>query len=71
MSLPEPFPGGHGCRLRPQRYRLNAFRKLLADPELHRRMGPARPQEAPAGVTLDRMLRETEKVYEEVVGDGG
>jgi len=33
--------------------------------------GPSRPQEAPAGVTLDRMLRETEKVYEEVVGDGG
>ena len=30
-----------------------------------------RSQEAPAGVTLDRMLRETEKVYEEVVGDGG
>jgi len=27
-----------------------------------------RLQEAPAGVTLDRMLRETEKMYEEVTG---
>ena len=71
MSLPEPFPGGHECRLRPQRYRLNAFRKLLADPELHRRMGQAGRKKPLREFTLDRMLRETEKVYEEVAGDGG
>ena len=47
---------------------MKAFRKLLADPELHRLAGaqPGR-KKALREFTLDRMLRETERVYGEVL----
>ena len=50
---------------------MNAFRKLLADPELDRVAWAQPGRKKPLReFTLDRMLRETERVYEEVVGDG-
>ena len=48
-----------------------ALQKLIADPELRRRMGQAGREKSLREFALDRMLRETERVYEEVVGDGG
>ena len=43
------------------------LQRLLDDPELRRRMGQAGREKALREFTLDRMLRETEKVYEEVL----
>jgi len=40
-----------------------ALQKLLNDPELRRRMGEAGREKALKEFTLDRMLRETERVY--------
>jgi len=48
-----------------------ALQKLIADPELRRRMGEAGREKALQEFTLDRMLRETEKVYREVLGSKG
>ena len=45
-----------------------ALQRLIDDPELRERMGKAGRQKAMCEFTLDRMLRETEKVYEEVLG---
>jgi len=45
-----------------------ALQKLLNDPELRKRMGQASREKALKEFTLDRMLRETEKVYQEVLG---
>ena len=44
-----------------------ALQKLIADPELRRRMGQAGREKALREFTLDRMLRETERVYEGVL----
>ena len=44
-----------------------ALRKLIENPELRRRMGEAGRKKAHEGFTLDRMLRETEQVYMEVL----
>jgi len=44
-----------------------ALQRLIADPELRRRMGEAGREKALKELTLDRMFRETEKVYEEVL----
>jgi len=44
-----------------------ALQKLIADPELRRRMGQAGHEKALKEFTLARMLRETEKVYQEVL----
>ena len=43
-----------------------ALQRLIADPELRRRMGEAGRKKALKEFTLDRMLRETERVYREV-----
>jgi len=43
-----------------------ALQKLIADPELRRRMGEAGRKKAFKEFPLDRMLRETERVYREV-----
>ena len=43
-----------------------ALQRLIADPELRRRMGQAGREKALKEFTLDRMLQETERVYEEV-----
>jgi len=48
-----------------------ALQKLIADPELRRRMGQAGREKALKEFTLDRMLRETERVYREVLGSKG
>jgi len=48
-----------------------ALQKLIADPELRRRMGEAGREKALKEFTLDRMLRETEKVYEGVLENTG
>ena len=48
-----------------------ALQKLIADPELRRRMGEAGREKALKEFTLDRMLHETEKVYEGVLEDTG
>ena len=40
-----------------------ALQKLIADPELRRRMGRAGREKALREFTLDRMLQETERVY--------
>ena len=45
-----------------------ALRKLLADPALRRRMGKAGRRRALEQFSLDRMLRETQAVYESVLG---
>jgi len=45
-----------------------ALQKLIADPELRRRMGQAGREKALKEFTLGRMLRETERVYREVLG---
>ena len=45
-----------------------ALRKLIDDPELRKRMGQAGREKALREFTLDRMLRETERVYQEVLG---
>jgi len=42
-----------------------ALQRLIADPELRRRMGQAGREKALKEFTLDRMLRETERVYQE------
>lgn len=44
-----------------------ALRKLIVDPELRRRIGKAGRKKALREFTLDRMLRETDVVYEEVL----
>ena len=44
-----------------------ALRKLIDDPDLRQRMGRAGRGKALREFTLDRMLRETERVYEEVL----
>ena len=44
-----------------------ALQKLLTDPKLRRRMGQAGRAKALRKFTSDRMLRETEKAYEEVL----
>ena len=44
-----------------------ALQRLIADPELRRRMGQAGREKALREFTLDRMLQETERVYEEVL----
>ena len=44
-----------------------ALQKLIADPELRRRMGQAGRKKALKEFTLDRMLQETERVYKEVL----
>jgi glycosyltransferase involved in cell wall biosynthesis len=46
-----------------------ALQRLLDDPELRHRMGQLGREKALREFTLDRMLRETEKVYEEVLGN--
>jgi len=46
-----------------------ALQRLLDDPELCHRMGQLGREKALREFTLDRMLRETEKVYEEVLGN--
>ena len=48
-----------------------ALQKFIADPELRRRMGEASREKALKEFTLDRMLHETEKVYEGVLEDTG
>jgi len=48
-----------------------ALQKLIADPELRRRMGQAGREKALKEFTLDRMFRETERVYREVLGSKG
>jgi len=48
-----------------------ALQKLIADPELRRRMGEAGREKALQEFTLDRMLHETERVYREVLGSKG
>jgi len=48
-----------------------ALQKLIADPELRRHMGQAGREKALKEFTLDRMLRETERVYREVLGSKG
>jgi len=40
-----------------------ALQKLIADPELRRRMGQAGHEKVLKEFTLDRMLRGTERVY--------
>ena len=40
-----------------------ALQRLIADPGLRRRMGRAGREKALREFTLDRMLRETERVY--------
>ena len=40
-----------------------ALQKLIANPELRRRMGRAGREKALREFTLDRMLQETERVY--------
>ncbi len=45
-----------------------ALQRLIDDPELRKRMGEAGRQKALREFTLDRMLRETEQVYAEVLG---
>jgi len=45
-----------------------ALQQLLDDEELRRRMGEAGRQRALGNFTLDRMLHETHRVYEKVVG---
>ena len=45
----------------------DALQKLIADPELRRRMGQAGREKALKEFTLDRMLAETQKVYEEIL----
>jgi len=44
-----------------------ALQKLIADPELRRRMGQAGRKKALKEFTLSRMLRETQRIYEEVL----
>lgn len=44
-----------------------AIQKLLDDPDLRNKMGRAGQEKALREFTLDRMLRETERVYEEVL----
>ena len=44
-----------------------AIRKLLDDPELRKRMGETGHEKALWEFTLDRMLRETERVYHGVL----
>ena len=44
-----------------------ALQRLIADPELRRRMGQTGREKTLKEFTLDRMLRETERVYEEVL----
>ena len=44
-----------------------ALQKLIADPELRRRMGQAGRKKALKEFTLDRMLQETERVYKQVL----
>ncbi len=46
-----------------------AIQKLLVGPELRRRMGQAGQEKALCQFSLDRMLAETQKVYEEVLGN--
>jgi len=48
-----------------------ALQKLLDDPELRRKMGEAGRAKALKEFTLDRMLAETQKVYEEVIRERG
>lgn len=50
---------------------VKAIHKLLGDPSLRHRMGEAGREKALQGFALDRMLRETERVYEEVLGNRG
>lgn len=45
-----------------------ALRKLLEDSELRKRMGKAGREKALQDFTLDRMLAETKKAYDEVLG---
>ena len=47
-----------------------ALRKLVEDPELRRKMGEAGRKKALKEFTLDRMLRETERVYEKSAREG-
>jgi len=44
-----------------------ALQRLIADPELRRRMGQAGREKALKEFTLDRMLAGTQKVYEEIL----
>ena len=44
-----------------------ALQKLIADPELRRRMGRAGREKALKEFPLDRMLRETERVYNGII----
>ena len=46
-----------------------ALQKLIADPELRRRMGEAGREKALREFTLDRMLQETERIYREIILD--
>lgn len=46
----------------------HALQRLIDNPELRRRMGEAGREKALRDFTLDRMLMETEKVYDEVLG---
>jgi len=46
-----------------------ALQKLIADPELRRRMGQAGREKALKEFTLDRMLRETERIYRAIIFD--
>ena len=46
-----------------------ALQKLIADPKLRQRMDEVGHEKALKEFTLDRMLRETERVYKEVLED--
>jgi len=48
-----------------------ALQKLIADPELRRRMGEAGRKKALKESTLDRMLREIERVYQKITESRG
>jgi len=48
-----------------------ALQKLIADPELRRRMGQAGRKKALKEFTLDHMLREIERVYQKITESRG
>ncbi|RLG46912.1 MAG: hypothetical protein DRN90_05780 [Thermoproteota archaeon] len=47
-----------------------AIQRLLEEPELRKKMGQAGREKALRTFTLDRMLTQTQKVYEEVLDEG-
>ncbi len=61
--------GVRGCPVLPKDRKAlaKALQRLIRAPKLRRRMGEAGREKAIREFTLDRMLRETERTYEEVV----